>query len=156
MTAEVNSVAAADRCPVNHQGKGKHKPGSKSEAAKDESCGFNAEMMRVAQHSAGWTVNASAFDPRLSKSRVVSSIPKGDFTPAHQSGATSHWEYPSEDMYFKAMQRKGWDPEAGQMKTIVAIHNTINEQSWQEVLKWESFHPYVSSTRLDAGYHLTG
>jgi cytochrome c heme-lyase len=42
------------------------------------------------------------------------------------------------------MKRKGWDPEAEQMKTIVAIHNTVNEQSWTEVLRWESFHPCVT------------
>lgn len=143
MTAEVNSAAAA--CPVQHH---KPKESSKPKDSKgddvSQACGFGAEMMRVASHAGGWSVDASRFDPRLSTSRVVSSIPKSAVTdaPAHQRGSSEEkWEYPSEDMYYKAMKRKGWDPDATQMQTIVAIHNSVNEQSWQEVLKWESFHP---------------
>ncbi|POM70632.1 Cytochrome c1 heme lyase [Phytophthora palmivora] len=149
MTAEVNSAAAAcphpphkkpaGGCPVDH---------TKSTAScpVDGDSGLNAEMMRVASHAAGFTVNGSA--PRLSKARAVSSIPKGDLTPEHQTGTEDKWEYPSEDMYFKAMKRKGWAPEAQQMKTIVAIHNTVNEQSWREVLQWESFHPAKEPVKL--------
>lgn len=145
MTAEVNSAAAAVGCPVHHEGGKSEAKGTQTAKPKggEGSCGFGAEMMRVASHAGGWSVSASDFDPRLSKDRVVSSIPRSDLTPAHQSGAGDKWEYPSEDMYFKAMKRKGWDPAAAQMKTIVAIHNTVNEQSWHEVLKWESFHPCV-------------
>ncbi|KAG6952687.1 hypothetical protein JG688_00013171 [Phytophthora aleatoria] len=166
MTAEVNSAAAAcphpphktpaktQGCPVDH---------SKTDAVKAQGCpvdhtkssgndadiGLSAEMMRAANHAAGFTVHGSGAAPiNLSKDRVVSSIPKSDFTPEHQTGAEDKWEYPSEDMYFKAMKRKGWAPEAQQMKTIVAIHNTVNEQSWREVLKWESFHPSKEPVKL--------
>ncbi|KAG7391932.1 putative ATP-dependent RNA helicase ddx49 [Phytophthora pseudosyringae] len=157
MTADVNAAAAAcphpphkapgkaQGCPVDH---------SKTDASETQGCpvdhtasaadaGLNAELMRVATHAAGFTVHGSSApspDRRLSSARAVSSIPKGDLTPTHQTGTEDKWEYPSEDMYFKAMKRKGWAPKAQQMKTIVAIHNTVNEQSWHEVLKWESFH----------------
>ncbi|KAG6611195.1 Cytochrome c1 heme lyase [Phytophthora cinnamomi] len=160
MTAEVNSAAAAcphphhkppaasasasaQGCPVDHS-----KMGGAASCPADDDAGLNAEMMRVASHAAGFTVNGAAPSTRLSKARAVSSIPKGDFTPEHQTGTEDKWEYPSEDMYFKAMKRKGWDPKAQQMKTIVAIHNTVNEQSWQEVLKWESFHAASQPVKL--------
>ncbi|CAI5702983.1 hypothetical protein KXD40_004023 [Peronospora effusa] len=151
MTADVNSAAAAcphpkhktpaKGCPVDH---------SSSKNSSDATCpingvnsGLNAEMMRVTSPVSDSSV------VQLSQARAVSSIPKGDLTPEHQSGSNEKkWEYPSEEMYFKAMKRKGWAPHAEQMKTIVAIHNTVNEQSWQEVLKWESFHPAKEPVKL--------
>lgn len=146
MTAEVNSAAAAVGCPHHGGGDAKTKPQPGGKDAGDKAaCGFSSQMVAAAQHAGGWSVttDSSTVESRLSKARVVSSIPKSDYTPAHQNDATGNWEYPSEDMYFKAMKRKGWDPEAEQMKTIVAIHNTVNEQSWFEVMKWERAHPYV-------------
>jgi hypothetical protein len=136
MTAEVNSAAAA--CP--------HAAAAGATAAdgsKKENCGFGSQMMHIAQHAAAggaWEITGSipSKSNPLSSDREVSSIPKSDFTPEHQSTTQSYWEYPSEDMYYKAMKRKGWSPEAEQMKTIVAIHNTVNEQSWREVLQWEA------------------
>lgn len=144
MTADVNAAAAAG-CPHHADAKVKPSAASKKADGKPESCGFNSQMMAAAQHAGGWSVStdSATIESRLSKARVVSSIPKSDYTPAHQQEAGGKWEYPSEEMYFKAMKRKGWDPEADQMKTIVAIHNTVNEQSWHEVMKWEAHHPYV-------------
>lgn len=146
MTADVNAAAAAG-CPHHVDAKTKATDTSKKTDSKPESCGFNSQMMAAAQHAGGWSVttDSTTIESRLSKTRVVSSIPKSDYTPAHQQEVGGKWEYPSEEMYFKAMKRKGWDPEAEQMKTIVAIHNTVNEQSWLEVLKWEAQHPYVKS-----------
>lgn len=41
---------------------------------------------------------------RLPKHRVVSTIPKGEFTPDHQVKGEEYWRYPSEDQYFQAMK----------------------------------------------------
>ena len=76
----------------------------------------------------------------LSSHRVISNIPKGDFTPSHQVPGASTWLYPSEKQYFNAMTRKGWNPKEDDMKSIVAIHNTVNEKGWTEILKWEASH----------------
>lgn len=86
----------------------------------------------------------------LSTKRQVSSIPKAD--------GTGNWEYPSEQMFWNAMIRKGWnwkdhvegkDPQykgmqgedakfhGKDMAQIIKIHNSNNENAWQEVLKWE-------------------
>jgi len=40
-------------------------------------------------------------------------------------------------MFFEAMRRKNHDPQAADMKTIVPIHNAVNERAWQEILQWE-------------------
>ena len=77
----------------------------------------------------------------LSKDRVVSTIPKMD---------GQNWVYPSEQMFWNAMKKKGWNwknetDKDGQtiqrkdMENIIKIHNVNNERAWQEVLKWEMF-----------------
>ncbi|KAF8630351.1 hypothetical protein AX15_002919 [Amanita polypyramis BW_CC] len=66
---------------------------------------------------------------QLSTERQVSSI------PALSEG---NWVYPSEAQFFSAMARKNNNPEATDMKTIVPIHNAVNERAWGEVLKWEA------------------
>ena len=74
----------------------------------------------------------------LPTNRQVSSIPKatveGDF-----------WVYPSQQMFWNAMLRKGWrwrndDISQKDMDDIIKIHNANNEQAWREVLKWEALH----------------
>lgn len=86
----------------------------------------------------------------LSTQRQESSIPKAD--------GTGNWMYPSEQMFWNAMIRKGWNwkdhvqgkdqmyegkqGEEGKfhgkdMSEIIKIHNANNESAWVEVLKWE-------------------
>lgn len=43
-------------------------------------------------------------------------------------------------MFYNAMQRKGWNPQEDDMRSVVAIHNAVNEQTWKEILKWEQLH----------------
>ena len=40
-------------------------------------------------------------------------------------------------MFFEAMKRKGYSSEARDMKTIVPIHNAVNERAWKEIKEWE-------------------
>eukprot|EP00854_Cymbomonas_tetramitiformis_P012683 gene12683-14992_t len=47
--------------------------------------------------------------------RVQSTIPKADFNPAHQAEASRTWVYPSEQMFYNAMKRKGWQPKEEDM-----------------------------------------
>lgn len=56
--------------------------------------------------------------------------------------ATGNWIYPSERMFFEAMRRKSHDPSAPDMKTIVPIHNAVNERAWHHIKEWEA--PYSS------------
>lgn len=73
----------------------------------------------------------------LSIQRVVSTIPKGDYEPAHQLEGSDTWTYPSPQMFYNAMRRKGYSPREGDMGNIVAIHNTVNERAWEKVMEWE-------------------
>ena len=73
----------------------------------------------------------------LSTERQPSTIPNP------HTGAT--WVYPSPQMFWNAMKRKGWqwgeeDLSAGDMEHIIKIHNANNEAAWHEVLKWETMH----------------
>lgn len=74
----------------------------------------------------------------LPTERQVSSIPKA-------SGEGEFWVYPSQQMFWNAMLRKGWrwkhdDLKPKDMDDIIKIHNANNEQAWREVLKWEALH----------------
>ena len=72
---------------------------------------------------------SSSAHPKLSTDREISSIPKGK---------EEKWVYPSEAQFFSAMARKQHNPDAKDMKTIVPIHNAVNERAWGEILKWET------------------
>ncbi|XP_006005768.1 holocytochrome c-type synthase isoform X1 [Latimeria chalumnae] len=73
----------------------------------------------------------------LSTVREESSIP--------MAASDKHWVYPSEQMFWNAMLRKGWhwkddDLHSEDMTNIIKIHNQNNEQAWHEILKWEALH----------------
>lgn len=84
----------------------------------------------------------------LSKDRQVSSIPKGS------SDKNENWVYPSEQMFWNAMIKKGWkwneeDIKKEHMEHIIKIHNANNENAWNEILKWEKFtQTYCHSPKL--------
>lgn len=58
---------------------------------------------------------------------------------------SGNWIYPSEKMFFDAMKRKGYASDASDMKTIVPIHNAVNERAWKEIKEWER--PYGSDEK---------
>lgn len=80
--------------------------------------------------------------PALPTERVVSSIPCGaeDLPPHQNSGGQGQWVYPSEQMFFQAMKRKGWPAAENDMKSIVQIHNGVNERAWNQILRYEALH----------------
>ena len=72
----------------------------------------------------------------LSVDRVQSSIPRG------QGAEEGSWVYPSEQMFYNALVRKGKGDgvDESAMGAVVAIHNNMNERAWDDVLRWESRH----------------
>ncbi|XP_007426785.1 cytochrome c-type heme lyase [Python bivittatus] len=73
----------------------------------------------------------------LSTVREESTIPR--------TYSEQNWVYPSEQMFWNAMLRKGWrwkddDMTPEDMTNIIKIHNQNNEQAWKEILKWELLH----------------
>ncbi|KAJ2821254.1 Cytochrome c1 heme lyase [Coemansia erecta] len=85
---------------------------------------------------------------RLSTQRTISSIPRAaryesagpSECPALDDSHTDNWVYPSEQMFYNAMKRKNWAPQATDMKTVVPIHNIVNEMCWKQILEWEQMH----------------
>ncbi|KAJ2540669.1 Cytochrome c1 heme lyase [Coemansia sp. RSA 1853] len=83
----------------------------------------------------------------LSTHRTVSSIPRAArYESAGPSECpaldpqTDNWVYPSEQMFYNAMKRKNWAPHESDMKTVVPIHNVVNEMCWAQILEWERMH----------------
>lgn len=97
----------------------------------------------------------------LSTVRTVSTIPRGGedevptvdgaaaaaaaggskkgCAPSHQPPSAPKWVYPSEQQFYNAMRRKGWEiPDEATVPWIVQIHNAVNERGWAEVRRWES------------------
>ncbi|KAI8899005.1 cytochrome c/c1 heme-lyase [Globomyces pollinis-pini] len=72
--------------------------------------------------------------------REESSIPMGGKNDG------KNWVYPSEQMFFNAMKRKNWNPNEKDMKSIIPIHNAVNEQCWHWILKWEALHTNTCKT----------
>jgi cytochrome c heme-lyase len=86
--------------------------------------------------------------------REISTIPRSMSAEGHDAAVNTHtpanneqesgvdqksgnWIYPSEEMFFNAMKRKNYHPDAADMRTIVPIHNAVNEQAWKEIKAWE-------------------
>ncbi|XP_003465063.2 holocytochrome c-type synthase-like [Cavia porcellus] len=73
-----------------------------------------------------------------------------ELEPSHTADSEKKWVYPSEQMFWNAMLRKGWkwkDEDINKKKitqkdtyNITKIHNQNNEQAWKEILKWEALH----------------
>ncbi|KAH9825432.1 putative cytochrome c1 heme lyase [Teratosphaeria destructans] len=70
--------------------------------------------------------------------------PASHGAPANAEGDTGHdrdsgnWIYPSQEMFFNAMRRKGHDAQERDMQSIVPIHNAVNERAWTEIKQWEA------------------
>ena len=62
----------------------------------------------------------------LPQERVASTIPKG--------GTDETWKYPSPQMFFNALRRKGKGEDVNEEDavSIVAVHNNMNERTWTQ------------------------
>lgn len=121
---------------------------------------------RFSLDSGSWTSSAASVSepstkrPKiysLSTDREISTIPRAiaqdtsSFNAAERAALpaanneadTGHdresgnWIYPSQEMFFNAMQRKGHAANPQDMSSIVPIHNAVNERAWQEIKRWE-------------------
>ncbi|PPQ78516.1 hypothetical protein CVT25_011788 [Psilocybe cyanescens] len=115
------SASTPDKCPVDHSSL------SASSSSGSDACPVDHTTQST------WSRFMSSGSPApfaaLSREREISSIPKPN---------DEKWVYPSEEQFFSAMARKNHNPQAADMKTIVPIHNAVNERAWSEVLKWEA------------------
>ena len=133
------SPTAADQCPVDHTTRSEWLSSSSSASA----------PTHHPFHPTSLTPPSTPITTRLSQDRATSSIPRSSTSPTAPSqmthigssepeGSGERWVYPSEQQFFSAMQRKNHNPKTGDMRTIVPIHNAVNEKAWEEVLVWEA------------------
>uniref|UniRef100_A0A7S4EZL5 Holocytochrome c-type synthase n=1 Tax=Chrysotila carterae TaxID=13221 RepID=A0A7S4EZL5_CHRCT len=114
---------SSEGCPVMHGTREQRKEGDGSEV-------LNMDNMMPAPNQ----MPAPGQKVALSTDRVVSTIPRG--------GDAGTWMYPSEQMFYNALLRKGKGEgvQEKDMNAVVAIHNNMNERGWMQVLEWESLH----------------
>jgi cytochrome c heme-lyase len=146
-------TGSADQCPVDHTTRSAWLAANSS-SPNPLTSGSNPEANAEASSSRPGLLS------RLSNERVISSIPRSSSSPnqgspepalPHKPSGTTYssndgghedengkWVYPSEQQFFNAMMRKNHKPQARDMRTIVPIHNAVNEKAWEQVLMWEA------------------
>lgn len=157
------SESASSSCPVDHKTRQAWLDAAKSKAAQNtphpapslphsRSGSDSCDSTTIGQSSSSVLRHSP---PSLSHQRQISSIPRASPPPSSpdnssssthspnaeqdpETSASGHWIYPSEAQFFAAMRRKSHNPSPLDMKTIVPIHNAVNEKAWHEILKWES------------------
>ncbi|KAL7424903.1 Cytochrome c1 heme lyase [Cryptotrichosporon argae] len=128
--------ASADACPVS--------PDARAVWLSAASSSSQSSSSALVPNSA--PPHSPSSSSALDTQRVISSIPRtlsSDLAdaPGSPEGGTSadgRWVYPSEQQFFNAMLRKNHRPRAQDMRTVVPIHNAVNEKAWEHVLAWEA------------------
>ncbi|EGX88535.1 cytochrome C1 heme lyase [Cordyceps militaris CM01] len=154
------AAASAKQCPVDHT----------AQPSPSSSPSWSARLTSLLWSSSSSATAAPTPPPAhttrspLDTERVVSTIPRAAGDPSSpcpvdhgasanpanselESGAdaaSGNWVYPSEKMFFEAMKRKGYDARVADMKTVVPIHNAVNERAWKEIKEWEA--PYLAKS----------
>eukprot|EP01032_Pedospumella_encystans_P014549 gene14549-16701_t len=140
-----STASSRSACPIPH---GKKEVETK--ANNESACPVKHKDGQVYKNPSVFNVYSTKIDPTnqmpananqqpsanqqmpLSVDRVPSSIPKG-------GTEQETWTYPSPQMFWNALVRK--DKTEGvleqDMETVIAIHNNMNEHTWQQVVEWE-------------------
>ncbi|ORX61347.1 cytochrome c heme lyase [Hesseltinella vesiculosa] len=133
-------IKKQDGCPVDHQKKSpvdqdkKQCPVDHDKNQSAATCPVVHDKQELNQSNMMPTLNHERQADQqidLPTDRVISSIPKTNDTG-------NRWEYPSPQQFYNALRRKGWETPEEEIETMVDIHNFLNEEAWNEVLRWES------------------
>lgn len=102
------------------------------------------QNQKLSSNNSTTTNNIPTPEIPLSKDRESSTIPRTDAVQAGQpeTSTTSTWTYPSQLMFYNALARKGKAVHAQDIDSMLAIHNSLNESVWQEIVDIEKrLHP---------------
>ncbi|AGO11919.1 AaceriADR154Wp [[Ashbya] aceris (nom. inval.)] len=116
---QTETTSAQSGCPVDHSARNiwlKHA----GQATEDVECSSD-KLADMPHYST---------DVPLPTEREQSSIPR--------TGTEHNWVYPSQKQFFEAMLRKNWNPHAEDMKTVIPLHNSVNERVWNYIKLWEN------------------
>lgn len=149
--SKTSNVEEETKCPVDHQSrevwlKQMHQPKYSSQTELEEKkCPVDHDsrdvwLQKTAPLHTEEAIECSSeqlpitpvykTDAKLPENRDISSIPR--------TGSGSNWVYPSEKQFYEAMIRKKWDPNSDDMKTVVPLHNSVNERVWNYIKLWEN------------------
>lgn len=123
-------------CPVKHDANGNGSsrrsflPASIEEAARHAQTPLVDQQIPLSTHRVTSTI------PRADELRPTDSQTNTKHAP-HQPAEGQRWVYPSEQQFYNAMRRKGWEADETIIPTVVQIHNAVNERAWSEVRRWE-------------------
>eukprot|EP00834_Sanchytrium_tribonematis_P000046 NODE_2_length_91304_cov_0.692462.p46 type:complete len:205 gc:universal NODE_2_length_91304_cov_0.692462:47383-47997(+) len=79
--------------------------------------------------------------------RQISSIPKAENASGPGStNADKNWHYPSPQQFYNALKKKNMAAPEEHIESMVDIHNFLNEEVWNEILKWENEHKDLCET----------
>ena len=124
-----NAFASGSRSPSSdpsHPSASSH-PSGPAKCPVDH--GKSAELSPLNQMPTLAQERAPGQTTELPLERELSSIPRAK--------DSSKWEYPSAQQFYNALVRKGWETPEEHIQTMVDVHNFLNEEAWQEILKWE-------------------
>lgn len=115
------TLAASSGCPIQHDAPAKSTPAQ---------CPIDHGQNLSPLNQMPTLPQAPSPDQSMALplTRTESSIPRDP---------SAKWEYPSPQQFYNALVRKGWQTPEEHVETMVEIHNFLNEEAWQEVLKWE-------------------
>merc|ERR1719215_960988 len=132
----MNSTSA---CPLGHgTGAVSEKESQQISASTQSASSSECPMGHGASSKAAHVPAQSKPDEQpLSGDRAVSTIPSATGDP---------FLYPSEKQFFGSAVAKGHDVQAQDMSMVVAIHNAVNERTWQEILLYERLHAEECAT----------
>eukprot|EP00927_Polykrikos_kofoidii_P002146 TRINITY_DN10833_c0_g1_i2.p1 TRINITY_DN10833_c0_g1~~TRINITY_DN10833_c0_g1_i2.p1 ORF type:complete len:250 (-),score=34.27 TRINITY_DN10833_c0_g1_i2:157-849(-) len=135
----MTSGAAASSCPLGFGGNTSRPPAdsasvSAPSTASPKECPLGHSSAPPAAPQTGVPPTASDAKPAveaLSRKREESTIPSATGDP---------FMYPSERQFFGAATAKGHSIDPNDMSMVVAIHNAVNERTWQDILRYERLH----------------
>lgn len=159
--AAASTASVGSACPAGVDARAARH--ASSGPAKDEGCGggqrSTGEALDPKNHMPAQPNQLPAPGQRavLPTQRRRSSIPKAGDTPTsgNQPNDEEVWLYPSPQMFYNAMRRKGWDPREEDMVAVVSIHNAVNERTWSQILEWERLHERYTPLSLSLFMTLT-
>ena len=152
MASEASSEPAA--CPVDHKTREAWLEKSRQAGEQQQQAPHPVPSTPVGQSCDSSQISSNASPLPLSNlgtQREVSTIPRAFSSPTtaepnarpanheRESGSdkSGMWIYPSEQMFFAAMKRKGFEAHETDMRSVVPIHNAVNEKAWEEIKSWE-------------------
>lgn len=146
-----SETPVANRCPVDHQGMSEEQVATDMASSQMHDVRSLGEGKKKRRQETVYDVYGQELDKAnlmpatpnqlpapgqkhpLSTNRVISSIPKAG------GGENETWTYPSPQMFYNALKRKGKADgvREADVDTVVSVHNTMNERTWREVMEWE-------------------